>query len=262
MDGYNLSDHTVNRVFSHLGSGPVAMFGFTSMLEFVARRALETKREVRPGTVRTAWNGGETLFSGQSELFRQAFKVPLFNRYGGRELSVMACQFEEGQPLQVMRPWLFLEILDSHGRPAAPGEIGRLVWTSTVCRGTPFLRYDVEDLGNFRAADSNESGISAIHELHGRVGGMLELPGGKKISNLYWNHFFKEIKEVAQFQVILRKDGSLRILLRGDGFPPERDRVVRGLLAHFLGDTQFHLQWVESIPRTKEGKLVQAYREV
>jgi hypothetical protein len=43
---------------------------------------------------------------------------------------------------------------------------------------------------------------------------MLELPGRKKISNLYWNHFFKEIHEVAQFQVILRVDGSLRILLR------------------------------------------------
>lgn len=262
VDGYNLSDLTVERVFSHIGNGPVAMFGFTSMLEFVARRALETMREIQPGAVRTAWNGGETLFSQQSELFRQAFKVPLFNRYGGRELSVMACQFQEGHPLQVLRPWLFLEILDSRGRPAAPGEIGRLVWTSTICRGTPFLRYDVEDLGTFRAADSNESGISAIDELHGRVGGMLELPGGKKISNLYWNHFFKEIKEVAQFQVILRKDGSLQILLRGDGFSQERDTAVRGLLAHFLGNTQFDLKWVESIPRTKEGKLVQVYREV
>ncbi len=262
VDGYNLSDHTVERVFSQLGNGPVAISGFTSMLEFVARRALETMREVQPGTVRTAWNGGETLFPEQCELFRQVFKVPLFNRYGGRELSVMACQFEEGQPLHVMRPWLLLEILDSRGRPAAPGEIGRLVWTSTVCRGTPFLRYDVEDLGTFRACDATESGIGAIHELHGRVGGLLELPGGKKISNLYWNHFFKEIQEVAQFQVILSKDGSLQILLRGDGFSQERDGAVRGLLAHFLGDTQFHLKWVESIPRTKEGKLVQVYREV
>jgi phenylacetate-CoA ligase len=174
----------------------------------------------------------------------------------------MACQFTEGGPLNVMRPWLFLEILDDRGRPAAPGEIGRLVWTSTVCRGTPFLRYDVEDMGTFRACDSNESGVVAIDALHGRIGGMLELPGGRKISNLYWNHFFKEIKEVAQFQVILRTDGSLLILLRGEGFSREREDVVRGLLGHFLGDIPVRLQWVESVPLSREGKLVQAYREV
>ena len=107
VDGYNLSDKTVERVFANLNSGPVAMFGFTSMLEFVARRALETNREVRPGVVRTAWNGGETLFAEQSELFRRVFKVPLLNRYGGRELSVMACQFEPATPLHLAAPVAF-----------------------------------------------------------------------------------------------------------------------------------------------------------
>lgn len=261
VDGYRLSDETVDRVCSQLYGRPVAMYGFTSMLEFVARRVLETKRHIRPGVVRTAWNGGEMLFPGQIEVFRQAFGVPLLNRYGGRELSVMACQFSEGAPLHVLRPWLFLEIVNDHGRPAAPGEIGRLVWTSTVCRGTPFLRYDVEDLGTYRACDANESGITAIDALHGRYGGLLELAGGRKISNLYWNHFFKDVTEVAQFQVILRKDRSLRILLRGAGFSPERETAVRGVLTHFLGDVPVQLQWVKQIPRTSDGKLVQAYRE-
>jgi phenylacetate-CoA ligase len=262
VDGYNLSDKTVERVYAHLGNGPVAIYGFTSMLEFVAQRVIETGREIRPGAVRSAWNGGEMLFPEQSELFRRAFGVPLLNRYGGRELSVMACQFAEGGPLQVMRPWLYLEVLNDRGRPVAPGEIGRLVWTSTVCRGTPFLRYDVEDLGTFRASDANESGVAAIDVLHGRVSGLLELPGGRKINNIYWNHFFKEIKEVAQFQVILRKDRSLQILLRGNGFSQEREAGVRTLLAHFLGDTRVNLEWVERIPLTKEGKLVQVYRDV
>lgn len=261
VDGYNLSDETVDRVCAFIVQGPVAIYGFTSMLEFVARRVLETGRKIRPGMVRVAWNGGEMLFPEQSELFRRAFAVPILNRYGGRELAVMACQFSETSPLHVMRPWLFLEVLNERGRPAGPGEIGRLVWTSTICRGTPFLRYDVEDLGTFRQVDSNESGVAAIDTLHGRIGGILELPGGRKISNLYWNHFFKEVKEVAQFQVIVRKDRSLQILLRGEGFSQQREAVVRGLLAHFLGDMDVHLQWVDRIPLTKEGKLVQAYRE-
>jgi phenylacetate-CoA ligase len=262
VDGYHLSDETVDRVCRHMLKGPVAVYGFTSMLEFVAGRVLEKKKEIPHGVVRTAWNGGEMLFPEQSEIFRQAFGVPLFNRYGGRELSVMACQFNEGGPLNVMRPCLFLEVLDDRGRPVAPGQVGRLVWTSTVCRGTPFLRYDVEDLGTFRACDCDESGVFAIDSLHGRVSGLLELPDGRKINNLYWNHFFKEIKEVAQFQVIQRKNGSLQILLRGEGLGSDREAQVRGLLAHFLGATPVDLQWVKGIPLTKEGKLVQVYREV
>jgi phenylacetate-CoA ligase len=263
VDSYNLTDDTVEQVCDLIiRHRPVAIYGFTSMLEFIARRVLETGKQIPAGMVRTAWNGGEMLFPEQSELFRQAFGVPILNRYGGRELAAMACQFAEAGPLNVLRPWLFLEILNQKGRPAAPGEVGRLVWTSTVCRGTPFLRYDVEDLGTFLEGDFNESGVTSIEAIHGRVGGMLELPQGRKISNLYWNHFFKEVKEVEQFQVILRKDSSLQILLRGKGFSPERETVVRGLLAHFLGEIEVQLRWVERIPLTKEGKLVQAYREV
>lgn len=261
VDSYNLTDATVDRICAVIRRGPVAIYGFTSMLEFVARRVLETGREIPSNMVRVAWNGGEMLFPEQSELFRRAFGVPLLNRYGGRELAVMACQFAEHTALHVMRPWLFVEVLNERGRPAAPGEIGRLVWTSTICQGTPFLRYDVEDLGSFRECDSNESGVIAIDALHGRISGLLELPGGRTINNIYWNHFFKEIKEVAQFQVILRRDGSLKILLRGDGFSQDRDATVRGLLAHFLGEIPTHLEWVERIPLTKEGKLVQVYRE-
>jgi hypothetical protein len=119
-DGYNFSNRTVERGFSHMGNGPVAVFGFTCTLEFVAWRALETEGRFTPELFARRGTG-RNIVSEQSELFRQVFKVPLFNRYGGRELSAMACQFAEGRPLHVLRPWLFLEILNDRSRPAAPG---------------------------------------------------------------------------------------------------------------------------------------------
>src|SRR3974390_809894 len=67
VDGYNLSDETVERAYSGVRRGPVAVYGFTSMLEFVARRIVETGKRVPRGAVRVAWNGGETLFHEQSE---------------------------------------------------------------------------------------------------------------------------------------------------------------------------------------------------
>lgn len=262
LDAYHLNDETVSRVLEIVHqTAPVAIYGFTSMLEFVARAILDRDAALRPGLVAAAWNGGEMLFQEQREVFRRAFGHPLLNIYGGRELSAMACQTSEVGYLEVLRPWLFLEIVDDAGRPVAPGESGRLIWTSTVCRGTPFLRYDIEDLGTYNADNLTESGISAIAELHGRVAGLLELPDGRKINNIYWNHLFKEIPEVRQFQITLRSTGELDILLVGSGFSTEQEQQLRTVLRNFLGPIPVRLKWGDNIPRTSQGKLVQVIRE-
>ncbi len=39
----------------------------------------------------------------------------------------MACQFQENGPINVLRPWIFLEVVDEQGRQATPGEPGRLL---------------------------------------------------------------------------------------------------------------------------------------
>ncbi len=262
LDGYHLGDQTVNRVLEIVRQqAPVAIYGFTSMLEFVAEAMLDRNAALPPGRIAAAWNGGEMLFRRQADMFRQAFGHPLLNMYGGRELSAMACQTREDGYLEIVRPWLFLEIVDDQGRAAAPGESGRIICTSTVCRGTPFLRYAIGDMGTYSTDCLTESGISAIAELHGRVAGLLRLPDGRKINNIYWNHLFKEIPQVKQFQVILRSNGQLDILLRGAGFSSEQEQQLRNVFQNFLGPIPVHLTWVSEIPRTAQGKLIQVIQE-
>jgi phenylacetate-CoA ligase len=261
IDGYRLSEETADRVVRIAQKRkPVAIYGFTSMLQHVAEILIKRDTPLPAGTVVAAWNGGEMLLPEQAEVFRRAFSAPLLNCYGGRELSVMACQFEENGPLHVMRPWLFLEVVDDDGRPAPPGEPGRLLWTSTVCRGTPFLRYEIEDLGAYAPDHRDESGITALSELHGRSAGVLQLANGRKVSNLYWNHVFKDIPGVKQFQVVLEPNGSVRVLLCGPGFPPGVEQHLRNILSDFLGDVRVELQWVDRIPLTRQGKRVHVIR--
>lgn len=264
VDGYHLSPLTVERVLTLIRrERAVAIYGFSSMLEYVARQIVETKASVPTGIVKAAWNGGEMLFPEQSTVFRSAFGVPILNCYGGRELGVMACQFQPDQPLCVLRPWLFVEIVDQNGKPARPGESGRMLWTSTICRGTPFLRYEVGDLATFEADGHDESGIHKISELQGRIASLLRLPNGRVINNLFWNHLFKEFSEVEQFQVVVRSPdpSELRILLRGSGFSPSREAQCLKALDGFLGDIPKQLVWVQQIPRTAQGKLLQVIRE-
>ena len=262
IDGYNLTDHTVDRMLQLTRQlAPVAVAGFTSMLEYVADRVLQRGESLPPGAVAAAWNGGEMLFEHQNRRFKDAFGHPLLNLYGGRELGAMACQAVERGSLEILRPWLFFEVVDDNGRPVAPGVSGRLICTSTICRGTPFLRYEIGDLGTYSSDLCNESGITALSELQGRAAGLFRLPDGRTINNLYWNHLFKDMPEVKQFQVMLRSNGAVNLLLRGSGFTPVREQHLRTVLSNFLGPVPVQIDWVQNIPRTTQGKLIQVIRE-
>ena len=201
------------------------------------------------------------VFEEQSKIFRKAFGVPILNCYGGRELSTMAFEEKEGSPLHILRPWLFAEIVDDNGRPIGPGEPGRLLWTSTICRGTPFIRYDIGDLASYDSFGENESGILSLQTLHGRVAGLLVLPNGLRINCTYWNHLFKEFPEIHQFQVALKQGQEIELRLKGEGFTPRREGQIRGTLANFLGPLPVRIHWMEKIPLSEQGKLVQVVRE-
>ena len=248
IDGYNLDGATADRVLEITNRFPqVALYGFTSMLEFVAREVV--RRGAEPaGRVAVAWNGGEVLLDTQAEIFKRAFAVPLLDLYGGRELSAMAYQPAEGAPLKVLRPLVMVEVVEA-----------RLIWTSTVCRGTPFLRYDIGDLG--AAAEEDESGIGSIGKIQGRYAGLLRTPNGRTINCIYWNHLFKEFGEIEQFQVALRGDRSLELRFKGRPMAAGREEQLRRVLGGFLGDLPVRVRWVERIPLTPQGKHVQVVTE-
>lgn len=261
IGGYSLDATTADRVFDLISrNSPAAVFGFTSMLEFVAREVLRRGLTWPAGAVATAWNGGEMLYPTQAEIFRRAFGVPLLNLYGSRELSAMAFQPHEGASLIPLRPFLFLEIVDDQGRPAGPGESGRLLWTSTMCRGTPFLRYECGDLGCYGEGDSDESGIRSLHQLHGRTAGLIRI-NGKTVNNIFWNHLFKEFPCVEQFQIVVKGQRELELRFKGHPFSNEQEERVRLMLKRLAGDVPVQMVWVERMPLSRQGKLEQVVRE-
>jgi phenylacetate-CoA ligase len=263
VDGYRMDGQTVDRVLELIRRcrRPVAIYGFSSMLHFVAREVLSRGDLPPAGKVCAAWNGGEMLFPSQSEIFEQAFGVPILNLYGGRELGTMAFQAQWGASMCVARPFVYVDIVDDAGRPVPPGQAGRLIWTSTVGRGTPFLRYDIGDLGAADACDQDESGVYRLTSLCGRHAGLLTLPGGKTLSALFWNHLFKEFPEVVQFQVALVEDRGIELRLKGKPFSREREMDLRRILLNFMGPLPVNIVWMAAIPLTQQGKLLQVVRE-
>ena len=259
--GYSLSAKTTDQVIRHIGKHKhVALYGFTSMLEFIAKDIVQRGINVPAGKVVAAWNGGEMLHPEQAKIFQLAFGIPLLNFYGSRELSAMAYQPRSCSYLKPLRPLLYLEILNSKGKTASYGEPGRLIWTSTVCQGTPFLRYDCGDIASFDRPDVDESGIRRITNIHGRSAGLMHL-NGKLISGLFWNHLFKDYPEVEQFQVVLRSDTAIEVRIKGKPMSCNGEATMRSVLKGMAGDTNINLKWVAHIERSRQGKLEQVIRE-
>lgn len=262
LDGYHLTPATALQVCQLVRQhAPVALFGFSSMLDFLARETLRQGISFSRGEVALAWNGGEMLFPQMSERFQQAFGVPILNYYGGRELSGIAFQPESHAPLRLMRPWIFAELLDDNNRPVPPRTPGRLVLTHTACRGTPFLRYDIGDLAEYEEGDRDLSGLISLRALLGREAGLLTLPDGRTINCIFWNHLFKEYPEIHQFQVVLQKRASLLIRFKGPGFSAECEQRLRHTLNGFLQTTPYEIVWLPQLPLTAQGKLLQVIRE-
>jgi phenylacetate-CoA ligase len=262
IPGFEIGAKEVREILATMRSeGPVAIYGYSSLLQYLAERTLADGAQIPRGRVATAWNGGEMLYDYQVQTFRRAFGVPVLNRYGGRELSVTAFQESEEAPLRVLRPWIFLEIVDDSGKTVAPGETGRLLLTSTICRGTPFLRYEVGDLGSYRATDSDESGISRIATLDGRNAGSIRLNDGRTVSSIYWNHLLKDYPEVNQFQVRVKPRGQLSLVLVGKGFSEDRSDQLKAVLRLVWKEQPVDLIWTRAIPRSAQGKLAQVVHE-
>lgn len=263
VDGFTLTEDTARRVRDQIlaSRGGAAVYGFSSMLDHVARVAQERGWHLPAGLVRVAWNGGEMLHDEQVARFREVFGVPILNYYGGRELGTIAVQHQAGGPLQLVRPYVFVELIGEDGAPVAPGTPGRVVVTSTEGQGTPFLRYDIGDMASCSAAHVDASGVTCLDALLGRAGSVLRLPNGITVSNNYWNHLFKELDEVVQFQVRLRADGSLKLNFVGQPFAESREAWLRGVLGTFLGPMPIDIAWVDAIPPTRLGKRLQVVVE-
>jgi len=263
VDGFALTDETARRVHEALlaAGGGAALYGFSSMLEHVASTVRRRGWRVPRGLVAVAWNGGEMLHESQVTLFEEVFGVPILDYYGGRELGTIAVQQRAGGPRVVARPNVFVELLGDDGRPVEPGQPGRVVVTSTQNGGSPFLRYDIGDIATASTGSVDEAGIARLDALLGRAGSVIRLPTGATVSNNYWNHLFKELAEVRQFQVRLRKDGGVRLSFVGQPFGEGREAWLRGVLGDFLGPVPVEIAWVDAIAPTALGKRLQVVVE-
>lgn len=140
---HDLSDAHVDRNLARLRRAKATLLsGHASDLVAHARRALA--RDVTPQPPRAVVATAGVLSPEARDTIERAFRAPLLDRYGSEDLGVVAQECYAHAGLHVASEHVHVEI-DAGGRPAVPGETGRVLVTLLGEPSFPFVRYDVGD---------------------------------------------------------------------------------------------------------------------
>ncbi|WP_437754899.1 phenylacetate--CoA ligase family protein [Sorangium sp. So ce1389] len=233
---------------------PQLIVGYTSALYQAARYALSEGRALPAprGVVTSA----ERLFAHQREAIERAFGAPVFDRYGCRELMLIAAECERHAGKHINMESVYVELLRD-GRHAPPGEAGEVVVTDLICRSMPLIRYKNQDVAIAAAAPcACGRGLPMLASVEGRVLDLLVGPDGQLLAGELFPHLIKDQPTIARYQVYQDRRRAITVrLVPGKGFQPETARLIERTVRQHLGErAEVSVQLVDDIPLTSSGK--------
>lgn len=199
----------------------------------------------------------DMLFPHQRALIERVFRARVFNRYGCREVSIIAAECDEHKGMHINADRLIVEFVDENGNPVSPGEPGRVVITDLFNYAMPFIRYSIEDV----AIPSAEKcpcgrGLPLMKELVGRYADILTTPEGQFVSASALTTILSEIPGLRECQLVQKAEDWLQVnAVCYPDYDESSEMTFRQHLAKFFGPKmRITFNYVDEIPRTPSGK--------
>jgi phenylacetate-coenzyme A ligase PaaK-like adenylate-forming protein len=175
---------------------------------FIEQEGLEVSS---PNAIMTS---AGTLYPHMRETIERVFQSPVFNRYGSREVSDIACECDHHKGLHISALTHYVEIIRPDGSLTEPGEMGEIVVTLLTNYAMPLIRYRIGDMGVW-----SEDGCTCgrawplMKEVKGRLLDTFVKKDGTLITEGPFDFLFYHGGWVKRFQVIQEDYESVRILL-------------------------------------------------
>jgi phenylacetate-CoA ligase len=201
---------------------------------------------------------GETLPGATRRTIESGFGVPVKNLYSTTEAGYLASPCPEGHGLHVHAENILAEVLDADGRPRAPGQTGRLVFTTLHNFLTPFLRYDIlDDVTLAPGPCPCGRGLPLFTHVEGRRHPLLHLPGGRRkvVTGLYL--MVRKVCGCHQFQIIQRAVDHviLRVVPDRTWTPDHAARMREAVWDEFGAPIRVDVEAKERLELPPGGKL-------
>jgi phenylacetate-CoA ligase len=202
----------------------------------------------------------EVLEPEDRKLIEQVFGCPVFNRYGCREVSVIASECPAHDGLHIMAEGLLVEVVRGD-RPAAPGETGALLITDLLNFAMPLIRYRIGDLGAWAPGEcSCGRGLPRLKHVAGRVTDMVVGPDGRLVSGVFLaTYVIAQRPSLGQVQIRQHKAGELSYRVKpGPNFSAREDieYLTRATRRHLGDGVRVAVDLVDELPCEPSGKFL------
>jgi phenylacetate-CoA ligase len=208
----------------------------------------------------------EVLTDESRALIQETFGCPVFNRYGCREVSVIASECEQHDGLHVMAEGLYVEVVDGEGKPVAEGETGDILVTDLLNYGMPLIRYRIGDRGSWAPGDcACGRGLPRLRSIAGRVTDFVVGSDQQLISGPFLTMYVVARRPtLGRVQIIQSRLGHVRFrVCPGNGFDLEADKnYLFNAMRKYVGPLEMDLEIVAEIPPERSGKLLFCKSEI
>ena len=238
---------------------PHAIVGYTGQLVDIARYVRD-----HPGALawkaKTLVNAAEGLQPGQRELLQSTLVDQVFLSYGCREFMSIGMECDRHVGYHLNTDNLRVEVVDGQGRAVAPGEEGRIVVTDFHNAATPFIRYEIGDIGVMAPAGERcACGLPfpLLKSVDGRMQDVVHTSNGP-ISALYVTYTMRQFDDwIEGYQVVQDAHDRVKVrLLTKTELTPGRLAPVEALLRKKLGEgMQIEFERVPELARRRSGKV-------
>lgn len=238
---------------------PHTLVGYTAMLVDLALYARE-----HPGALtwkpRTLITAAEGLAPEQRPFLETYLTHEVFMSYGSREFMSMGMECDRHSGYHLVSDNVLVEVVDEAGRPVAPGETGRIVATDLRNTASPFIRYEIGDLGVMAPPEETcpcGRPFPLLRSVEGRLQDVVHTAGGGVLTGLYITYTMRQFDWIVGYQVV--QDDPRRILVRlraSEELTPERTAPVTALLREPLGpDIVIDYERADELVRRPNGKV-------
>ncbi|UCE65288.1 MAG: phenylacetate--CoA ligase family protein [Candidatus Zixiibacteriota bacterium] len=256
FSSFHLSGENIDTYIEELERfKPAALEGYPSTVYIIARFLLSRNKTL---PLKAAFTSSETLYPQQREAIEKAFECELFDFYGLAERVIFAteCAAHEGHHLNM--DFGITEVVDKDDQPVNRGELGRIIATGLHNFGMPLIRYKTGDITALKP-DKCSCGrnFPLMEDVTTKAEDIITTYDGRLISSSILTHPFKPMHNIAESQIIQEDLKNIRIkIVRLPKYSEEDTRYLTSELGKRLGgDMEIHVEYVDSIPRTKAGKF-------
>lgn len=179
----------------------------------------------------------ETLTESMRKEIESAFGCKVLNRYGSREIGLIAsdCQYQHG--LHINAEDVLVEV-DVDGLPGDGEKLGEIIVTDLNNRAMPFIRYRTGDVGvASEAVCPCGRGLPLLASVKGRTSDFILHPAGHLIHGESFSHAFYGIRSIKQFQVHQTALDRLHVnVVASQDFSIDQKKEIESKVKGIVGD--------------------------